>query len=79
MKTFYSHQVHNMLTLMLDIHFKFLWVVESFVGRGNAICFAIEYDVKELIPFLIIVFYWMNPIVETIVAICDKPIVQIKK
>ncbi len=77
MKTFYSRQVHNMLTLMLDIHFKFLWVVESFVGRGNAICFAIEYDAKELIPFMMIVFYWMNPIVETIVAICDKPIVQI--
>jgi hypothetical protein len=45
----------------------------------KAICFAIEYDVKEFIPFLMIVFDWMNPIVETIVAPCDKPIVQIFK
>ncbi len=63
---------------MLDLHFKFLWVVGSFVGCGNAICFAIEYDVKEFIPFLMIVFDWMNPIVETIVTPCDKPTVQIK-
>jgi hypothetical protein len=26
-----------------------------------------------------IVFNWMNPIVEIVVAPCDKPIVQIKK
>lgn len=46
------------------------------MGHGNAICFAIEYDVKEVIPFLMNVFDWMNPIVKTIVAPCDEPIVQ---
>jgi hypothetical protein len=64
---------------MLDLHFKYLQVVESFVRHGNAICFAIEYDVKEVIPFLMNVFDWMNPIVEIVVAPCDEPIVQIKK
>ncbi len=49
------------------------------MGHGNAICFAIEYDVEEVIPFLMNVFDWMNPIVETIVAPCDEPIVQIFK
>jgi hypothetical protein len=68
-----------MLALMLDPHFKSLQVVKSFVGRGNAICFAIEYDVKEVIPFLMNVFDWMNPIVETIVTPCDEANVQIFK
>jgi hypothetical protein len=68
-----------MLALMLDPHFKYLRIVESFVRRGNALCFAIEYDVKELIPFLMNVFDWMNPIVEIVVAPCDEPNVQILK
>jgi len=68
-----------MLALMLDPHFKYLRIVESFVRRGNALCFAIEYDVKELIPFLMNVFDWMNPIVEIVVAPCDEPNVQIFK
>jgi hypothetical protein len=61
----------------MDPHFKYLQVVESFVGHGNAICFVIEYDVKEVVLFFMNVFYWMIPIVETIVAPCDEPIVQI--
>jgi len=28
-----SHQVHNMLTFMLDLTFKFLRVMENYVGR----------------------------------------------
>jgi len=39
--------------------------VENFVGRGNAIYFITEYDVKEVIPFLMTIFYYLNPIVQT--------------
>jgi len=39
--------------------------VENFVGRGNAIYFIVEYDVKEVIPFLMTIFYYLNPIVQT--------------
>ncbi len=55
-KTFDSHQVHNMLALMVDSYFKSLRVVERFMGCGNAIHFTIEYDVKEVIPLYMIVF-----------------------
>jgi hypothetical protein len=56
-KTFDSHQVQNMLTLMLDPQmFKSLWVVKGFVGYGNAIHFTIKYDVKEIIPLFMTIF-----------------------
>jgi hypothetical protein len=38
--------------------------VENFVGRGNAIYFIVEYDVKEVI-LLMTIFYYLNPIVQT--------------
>jgi hypothetical protein len=50
LKLFYSHQVHNMLALMLDPCFKSLWVVENYVGHKNAIHLTIEYDMKKIIP-----------------------------
>jgi hypothetical protein len=46
-ENFDSHQIHNMLFLMLDRYFKFLRVMENFVGHGNAIHFITKYDVKE--------------------------------
>jgi hypothetical protein len=53
LKTFDSDQIHDMLVLMLDPYFKSLWVMENFVGHGNAIHFATKYDVKEFMsPFL---------------------------
>jgi hypothetical protein len=50
LKIFYFYQVNNMLTLMLNPCFKFLWVVESFVGHGNAIHLATKYDEKKNQP-----------------------------
>jgi hypothetical protein len=57
LKTFDFNQVHNMLILMLDPCFKILKVMKSFVGCGNPIHFAIEYDVKEVTPFFMGKFY----------------------
>ncbi len=39
LKAFDSQQVCNMFALMMDPHFKSFWIVENFVGHGNAICF----------------------------------------
>jgi hypothetical protein len=50
LKTFYQQNVHNMFAIMLDPHFKFLQIVENYVGCGKTICFASEYDVKAMIP-----------------------------
>jgi len=72
LKAFNFRQVHNMLALMLDPHFKSLRVVESFVGHGNVIHFITEYDVKEIIPLLMAFLDQLNHNVEAIVAPCDE-------
>jgi hypothetical protein len=55
-----AHQVHNMFALMLDPCFKFLRVLENYVGWGNVICLATKYDAKVVIPLLMIIFYVLN-------------------
>jgi hypothetical protein len=55
LKTFDSHQVHNMLALILVLNLYELWKV--LWGHSNAMCLTIEYHVKEVILFLKIVFY----------------------
>jgi len=52
LKTFDSQNVHNIFAIMLDPHFRFLWVVENYVGFGETIRLAFEYDAKIVIPFL---------------------------
>jgi len=49
---------------MLDPWFKHLYVVENYVGWGNIICLACEYDVKGVIPFLMVCFHQLNLIVQ---------------
>lgn len=56
LKLFDSHQIHNMFALMLDPHFKSLEVFEKYVGHKITIHLVIEYDVKEVIPLLMITF-----------------------
>jgi hypothetical protein len=57
-----SQHVHNMPTLMLDPRFKYLKVVENYVGRGACICLATEYDVNAIISLLMTMFEVLNPI-----------------
>jgi hypothetical protein len=73
LRSFDFHQVHNMLALMLDPCFKTLQVVENYVGRENVIHLLVEYDVKEIIPFLMTIFEWLNPTIEAkvIATPCD--------
>jgi hypothetical protein len=49
------------MAIMLDPHFKVLCVVENLVGCGYAIWLVFEYDVKVVIPFLMVCFDWLNP------------------
>jgi len=60
LKTFDPHSVHNMLAIMLDPHFKYLQMVENFVGLGATICLAFEYDTKTRISLLIACFDRLN-------------------
>jgi hypothetical protein len=53
--------------------------VESFVGHGNAIHLTTKYNVKNAIPFFMIVFNQLNPTIEVVVAPCDEPTLHIEK
>jgi len=66
LKAFESHQVHNMLALMLDFHFKNpygLW--KTLWDLGNAICFITKYDIKKVIPLLMTIFDQLNFTIQT--------------
>lgn len=45
----------------MDPHFKSLWIMENYVGHGEAICFASHYDVKTIMPLLMTCFDQLNP------------------
>jgi hypothetical protein len=54
LRSFDAKYVHNMMAIMLDPHFKALWIVEGLVGCGNAIKLAFEYDAKVVILLLMV-------------------------
>jgi len=59
-----ASKAHNMLALMLDVHFKFLDVVKAFVGRAKVIQIVAEYDKKILLPLLVVTFHFLNPTID---------------
>jgi hypothetical protein len=63
---------------MLNPCFKSLRVVKSFVGCENAICIVIEYNVKEVIPFLMKFSIEKILLLKHFVAPCDGFIVQVE-
>ncbi len=64
LKSYDANQVHNILVMMLYLRFKHLLVVKNYVGQGNAIHFAYEYDAKVVIPHHMIFFHQLNPIIQ---------------
>ncbi len=58
---------------MLDPHFKFLQIMENYLGCGEAICLASQYDVKTIIPLLMICFDQLNPTSQGCGTIIDVP------
>jgi hypothetical protein len=70
---FWKHLIHKMFitSFMLDPHFRFLWVVENYVGFGETIRLAFEYDAKIVIPFLMTWFDWFNPISQACATTID--------
>ncbi len=55
--------------IQLDSCYKSLQVVEIYVGRGNVICLASKYDMKKVIPLLMITFERLNPSIQTQVVV----------
>jgi hypothetical protein len=58
--TYDASKAHNMLALMLDQQFKSFDVVKAFVEWAKVIQMVIEYDNKILLPFLMVVFQFLN-------------------
>ncbi len=62
-------QAHNMTAIMLDPRFKALRIMANLVRRRNAIRLAFEYDVKVVVPLLMVCFDRLNPIASTSVIV----------
>jgi len=54
LRSFDARQTHNKMAIMLDPHFKALHIMENLVGRGDAIRLASKYDVKVVVPLLMV-------------------------
>jgi hypothetical protein len=66
----YSYNVnkaHNMLALILDLWFKSLNAVKSFVGWAKMIQIVVEYDNKTLLPLLVASFHFLNPTIDGLI------------
>jgi hypothetical protein len=64
LKYYDVNQVYNMIAIMLDPKFKHLCVMENYVSWRNTICLASKYDVKGIIPLLMVCFHQLNLIVQ---------------
>jgi hypothetical protein len=56
-----------MMAIMFDPCFKALHIAENLVGRRNAFQLAYEYDVKVVVPLLMVCLDLLNPDVGTFV------------
>jgi hypothetical protein len=65
LKAFDVRQAHNMMAIMLDPRFKALRIMANLVGRANAIRLVFEYDVKVVVPLLMVCFDRLNHVART--------------
>jgi hypothetical protein len=63
LKKYENKKAHNMNFLMLDIRFKSLRIVSSFVGREQGVALVEEYDRKTLYPMLVKCYEHLHPLV----------------
>ncbi len=58
-----NRKTHNMIFLQLDLRFKNLRIVSSFVGREQGVVFVEEYDRKSLYLMLVKCHEHLHPLV----------------
>jgi len=63
LKVYDKRKVHNMISLMLDLRYKNLHVVSSFVGREQNVVLVEKYDRKSLYPMLVKCHEHLHPLV----------------
>jgi hypothetical protein len=57
-------KTHNMISLMLDLKYKSLHIVSSFVEREQGVALVEEYDKKSLYPMLVKCHEHLHPLVK---------------
>jgi hypothetical protein len=63
--SFYNvNKAHNMLALMLELDFKSLDVLKTFIKWTKVIQIVAKYDTKTLLPLLVVVFHLLNPAID---------------
>jgi glucokinase len=55
--TYNQAKAHNMLAIMLNLHFKNMKVINDFAGHAHIILNVIEYDVNIVCPFYYMCFF----------------------
>jgi len=59
-ESYITTKAHNMLAIMLDLHFKNMKVIWDFVGNSLALQVVAEYDVKIVYPLLVQTYFHLN-------------------
>jgi hypothetical protein len=65
LKVYDERKVHNMISLMLDLRYKNLRVVSSFVGREQNVVLVEKYDRKSLYLMLVKCHEHLHPLVRS--------------
>jgi hypothetical protein len=64
-----------MLFLMLDLRFKNLCLISSFVGREEGVSIVDEYDKRTLYPMLLKCYHHLHPLTKFVGCVdqmCDE-------
>jgi hypothetical protein len=65
LKVYDKRKAHNIISLMLDLKYKNLCMVSSFVGREQGIVLIEKYDRKSLYPILVKCHEHLHPLVRS--------------
>jgi len=65
LKVYDKRKTHNMIYLMLNLKYKSLHIVLSFVGREQGVALVEEYDKKSLHPMLVKCHEHLHPLVRS--------------
>ncbi len=76
MITYKEKKSHNMLALMLDLRFKSLRLVSSYVGKEQGMSIIEEYDMRALYPMLFKLHNHLHPIVDGGFSFVDQDVDQ---
>jgi hypothetical protein len=64
----------NMISLMLDLRFKSLQIILSFVGWEQVVSFVKEYNRKSLYPMLVKCYEHLHPLIRSNINYFDQDI-----